>query len=434
MSSVLFKGDALVEGTIAGSIFSQKYLIKKRIGGGAFGDVYLAEELLNGVPIRRIALKILKADFVENNKLNEQFNDCTFPAIILDRATDEDSKKHFVQIYNWGIADEGGSKKAFIAMEYVAGSESLQKVIERSVKASYHIEADIVENYMIQLFTGLATAHQNNVIHSDLKPDNLLITNNTLKIVDFGLAQELSNRNAITSGNVGTILYMAPECLIGYQKCASDVYSTGLLLYELWTNYHPFEYLRLQTGSRSKDNSIIHYEARKRWRYIKGKDVDKEISASEKLDYILSKCLVFDIKDRYPSAVEVLEDINNFKPKLEKDYQEALELYNSGLWSECVNLFIKSNSKHLKKDNIKLDILFKLGLSLENMARTQEALAYFLETYELDEEMLILARDIEKRNNLLNEIVNCYERLGQNSMARIYRKKIGTSSGQGRRF
>ncbi len=247
----------------------------------------MAEELLNGNVLRRVAIKILKVEKMDNEKLKEQFNDCTFPALILDRTVDFNLKKHFVQIYSWGYTEIDYKEKAYIVMEFVPDAEDLRATIKRQQKTGYYPDPGFVENIMFQLFTGLSLAHEHNVIHRDLKPENLLLSHDILRIVDFGLSIELARKSGFMGSMAGTIMYMAPESFMGYYHFTSDVYGAGLVIYELWTNSHPFDYIRNQIGPKSEDNRTINYEARQRGRYIKGKEVHSQVQDSEKLDLIL---------------------------------------------------------------------------------------------------------------------------------------------------
>ena len=415
-----------------GKIVDGKYEIKKRLGGGAFGDVYLANELLNGSMVRRVALKILKTDSMDEQKLREQFNDCTFPALILDRSVDFESKKHFVQIFSWGFTEIDYREKAYISMELVADSESLRDVLERQKKSDFLPDAKAVEDFARQLLKGLALAHGFNVIHRDLKPENLMISHDVVRIVDFGLGMELAGKAGFLGGHAGTIEYMAPENFIGYYNLASDVYAAGLIIYELWTNYHPFMYLTNQMGGRSQDNITMLYEARKRWKYRRGEDINPQVGASDKLNHIISNCLALNVADRYQSAGEVLEDLENYKSASDRDCDAGLIEFQRGDWAAASNLLAASNSHYDKRDEKKLILLEKLGFALKNSGKPTEALIYLLEAYMLDEERLLLTRELDRRGKLLEAVSECYESLGQVNMGRIYRRKIGTYSGQGK--
>jgi len=392
----------------------------------------LAEELLNGNVLRRVAIKILKVEKMDNEKLKEQFNDCTFPALILDRTVDFNLKKHFVQIYSWGYTEIDYKEKAYIVMEFVPDAEDLRATIKRQQKTGYYPDPGFVENIMFQLFTGLSLAHEHNVIHRDLKPENLLLSHDILRIVDFGLSIELARKSGFMGSMAGTIMYMAPESFMGYYHFTSDVYGAGLVIYELWTNSHPFDYIRNQIGPKSEDNRTINYEARQRWRYIKGKEVHSQVQDSEKLDLILEKCLSFEMVDRYHSASEVLHDLESYLPQTDREYRKGTEEYQQGNWSEAVSWLIKADASYEKKDETKFNILEMLGYAYKKMSKQEKAAEYLLAAYNLDEEKLFLTKELDRRNRLLSTLAECYEDIGQKNTARLYRKKVGTFSGQGR--
>lgn len=392
----------------------------------------MAEELLNGNVLRRVAIKILKVEKMDNEKLKEQFNDCTFPALILDRTVDFNLKKHFVQIYSWGYTEIDYKEKAYIVMEFVPDAEDLRATIKRQQKTGYYPDPGFVENIMFQLFTGLSLAHEHNVIHRDLKPENLLLSHDILRIVDFGLSIELARKSGFMGSMAGTIMYMAPESFMGYYHFTSDVYGAGLVIYELWTNSHPFDYIRNQIGPKSEDNRTINYEARQRWRYIKGKEVHSQVQDSEKLDLILEKCLSFEMVDRYHSASEVLHDLESYLPQTDREYRKGTEEYQQGNWSEAVSWLIKADASYEKKDETKFNILEMLGYAYKKMSKQEKAAEYLLAAYNLDEEKLFLTKELDRRNRLLSTLAECYEDIGQKNTARLYRKKVGTFSGQGR--
>ncbi len=421
-----------INSNLTGRLIDEKYELKKMIGGGQFGHVYLADELLNGKVLRRVALKLLKSEEIDGEKLREQFNDCTFPALILDQTIDINMKKHFVQIYNWGFTEVDCQDRAYIAMEFVPDAEDLRATITRQQKTDYYPDPAFVENIMKQLFTGLSLAHGKNVIHRDLKPENLLLSHDVLRIVDFGLSIELARKSGFVGNMAGTYMYMAPENFMGYYHFSSDVYSAGLVIYELWTNRHPFEYIKNQIGPRSEDNRIISYEARKGWRYVKGKKAHSSVRDSEKIDLILEKCLKFNLEERYSSADEVLGDVTAYLPQGVKEYHKGLEEFNRKIWSKAVSWLSKANDSYDEKDEIKFNILETLGYALVNMGKEEKALQYLLAAYHIDEEKLILTKDIERRSKLLLSLSQCYSDLGQANAARIYKKKVDTHSGQGR--
>ncbi|NLO41359.1 MAG: serine/threonine protein kinase [Ruminiclostridium sp.] len=415
---------------MVGRKIDDRYSIVKRLGGGAFGDVYLANEMLNEAVVRRVALKILKSETMDQEKLKEQFNDCTFPAFILDRAVDYNAKKHFVQIYNWGFTHIDSAEKAYIAMELVADSESLQKIIDRNKNSCYYPEASYVEEIMLQLFKGLALAHEFQVVHSDVKPDNLLLSHEVVRIVDFGMAMGLISKAGFLGAHGGTILYMAPETFLQHLTLASDVYSAGLVIYELWTNFHPFEYIYQQTDNTA-EIKMKNYTARKQWKYIRGKNVHPDVKGSDKLDYILSRCLSFNPQERYKSAAEVVKDIEGYIPAEKPDYAEGLDAFAREDWPETIKYLNLANLQYAGKDVKKLDILEKLGLSYYRTGNYEEAIPCLLEAYLLDEGKILLTRETERRGNILTRLSECYSRIGQMGMSRIYKKKIGTYSGQG---
>jgi len=199
------------------------YRIESEVGRGGMGVVYRALDLRLERPV---ALKFLSPQFVSHPQARARF-------LTEARAASALNHSNICTIYE--ISEYHGHE--FIAMEYVEG-ETLSKVI-----VSQKLPVPEVLDYSLQMTEGLEAAHKKGVIHRDIKPDNILITSEgRVKIMDFGLAKVRHAAKITTSGTaLGTAAYMSPEQVRGEPTDArSDLFSLGMILYEMLTGRHPF--------------------------------------------------------------------------------------------------------------------------------------------------------------------------------------------------
>lgn len=201
-----------------------RYALERELGRGGMGVIYLARDTALDRPV---ALKFLGALVDGNEEFKRRFEREA-------KAAAKVNHPNIVSIYDIGT-QEG---KAYIAMEYIEGGD-LSKYLRHKGRLSPREAANI----MIQVCSALDAVHKTGIVHRDLKPENIVITRGALvKVMDFGLA--LVPENRLTAKNVvmGTPLYMSPEQVRGEEIDArSDIYSLGIVLYELLTGVPPFE-------------------------------------------------------------------------------------------------------------------------------------------------------------------------------------------------
>jgi Serine/threonine protein kinase len=207
-------------------ILAGRYELLEKIGDGGMAVVYKARDrLLN----RFVAIKILKPEFVKDLKFIENFRRESQSAASL-------SHSNIVNIYD--VGREGNIH--YIVMELIEG-QALSDIIKNEGPMEYHTAVEIVR----QIALALSFAHKNHIIHRDVKPHNILITpEGTAKITDFGIAKAVNSGTIV--GNTGTIMgsvhYFSPEqARGGYVDEKSDIYSLGIVLYELVTGRVPFD-------------------------------------------------------------------------------------------------------------------------------------------------------------------------------------------------
>jgi serine/threonine-protein kinase len=208
----------------AGNLFGGRYRLLTKIATGGMGEVWSAQD---EVILRKVAIKILKAEYLSNPGFVERFRT---------------EAKHAAMINHEGIAnvfdygeDEGA---AYLVMELVPG-EALSSILEREKTISEQRVLEII----VQTARALSAAHREGLVHRDIKPGNLLITpEGHVKITDFGIARVTNQVPLTQTGQVmGTVQYLAPEQATGKPAtAASDIYSLGIVAYEALAGKRPF--------------------------------------------------------------------------------------------------------------------------------------------------------------------------------------------------
>ncbi len=206
------------------TIIDGRYRVISRLGSGGMADVYLAQDQLLG---REVAVKVLHHHFAEDHEFVERFRREASSAAAL-------SHPNIVGIFDRG--EWNGTY--YIAMEYVAG-RSLKSIVREQGALDPASAIDIV----IQILRAARFAHRRGVIHRDLKPHNVIIDEEgRARVTDFGIARAGASDMTLTGSIMGTAQYLSPEQAQGYTVSgASDLYSVGVILYELLTGVVPFE-------------------------------------------------------------------------------------------------------------------------------------------------------------------------------------------------
>ena len=208
-----------------GELIDNRYKIIKSIGEGGMANVYLAWDTILE---REVAVKILRGDLADDEKFVRRFQ---------REANSASSLRHpnIVEVYD--VGEDNG--RYFIIMEYVNG-KTLKSLIKRRGPLNLTEAIDI----MLQLASGIACAHDSYIIHRDIKPQNVMILEDgRVKITDFGIAMAL-NSNELTQTNsvMGSVHYLPPEQASGSgSTIKSDIYSLGILMFELLTGKVPFK-------------------------------------------------------------------------------------------------------------------------------------------------------------------------------------------------
>jgi tetratricopeptide (TPR) repeat protein/predicted Ser/Thr protein kinase len=264
-----------------GSIFANRYQIIKTLGEGGMGAVYKARDIELE---REVALKVIRPELSSNPEILQRFKQ---ELILARQVTD----RNIIRIFDLGEA--GGIK--FITMEYIDGDD-LRRILRQRKK----LESVEAVGIMEQVAAGLAAAHREGIIHRDLKPGNIMRDiNGRVVVMDFGLARTIAGDGMTQTGAMlGTMEYMSPEQAQGKElKASSDVFTAGLILYELVAGVMPFQ----------AESAIASLLMRTQQRAVPLSDVDKNIPGT--LSNIVAKCLEKDPANRYQSAVELDADL-----------------------------------------------------------------------------------------------------------------------------
>ena len=295
-----------IEDEISEEQIISQYKILKKLGEGGMGVVFRALDLSLE---REVALKFLPRRYNTNPAMKERFKREARAAAALDHP-------NICGVFEVGETDEG---RLFIAMPFYKGKTLKEKIFDKSITVS-----DAVE-YAMQTAEGLAHAHLAGIIHRDIKPENIMITDGgQLKILDFGVAK-IADADVTQKGTLlGTISYMSPEQAAGETVDArSDLWSLGLVLYEMLTGRQPFNHEEISTMI----STILLREP------VPVSEIAENVPPE--LEKIISKALRKIKDERYPNAEELAADLQKVKhfisgrivsPKINFNYEKFAPL------------------------------------------------------------------------------------------------------------
>src|SRR5829696_2293192 len=265
-----------------GKIIDGRYVLGESLGSGGMGEVYLAHD---GVLERNVALKVLRSQYAGDEEFAERFRREARSAASL-------SHPNIVQVYDRGEAEDGTS---YIAMEYVPGG-TLKVQIGR--QAPFGDRETVAVG--AQIADALRAAHERGVIHRDIKPQNVLVTaSGNLKVTDFGIARAAASSTMTRTGHIlGTAHYISPEQAMGEPVGpASDLYSLGVVLYEMLTGELPFD------ADTPLGIAMKHVNGHPR----QPKELNPTVP--DGINAITLRLLAKNPEDRYASDSELIEDL-----------------------------------------------------------------------------------------------------------------------------
>ena len=291
------------EHRLLGQTLAGKYTLVEVQAGGAFGAVFRAEQHFCGQFVRPVAVKVSRQTGLNTESAPHLFGDAIMLARIL-AAGDHDGRRHLVQIFDMGLLPEH-EDRAYIVMEYVEGAPLLAHM-----RAAGRVGVAIGLRSVKQICRAMALVHGQGAVHRDLKSDNILVDRRgVVRVVDFGLASYADRRLGFAPGAMGTFTYMAPETALGRSTPASDVYSLGLLMYELFTGGGPHLAAPWSTDDQ-KDHRDEHYQLKKSLRFPPPSESHNEIRNDYRwLDGLILRCLETDPARRFTDAGKLLAAI-----------------------------------------------------------------------------------------------------------------------------
>lgn len=283
-----------------GMLIGERYEILEKIGTGGMSDVYKAKcHKLN----RFVAVKVLKQEFSENTNFVSKFR-------IEAQAAAGLMHPNIVNVYD--VGEENGIY--YIVMELVEGI-TLKKYIEKKARLSVKESVTIA----IQVSMGIEAAHNNHIIHRDIKPQNIIISRDgKVKVTDFGIAKAATS-NTITSNVMGSVHYTSPEqARGGYSDEKSDIYSLGITLFEMLTGRVPFN------GETTVAIAIKHIQEE----IPSPRDYVAEIPVS--VEQIVFKCTQKSPDRRYQSVPELVDDLKKSLMNPDEDFVKVIDMNEGG--------------------------------------------------------------------------------------------------------
>ena len=311
-------------------ILGNRYKLQDLIGVGGMAKVYKATDRLLQ---RDVAIKILKDQYAEDEEFVKKFSNEALSAARLTHV-------NIVSVYDIGEDLIEGKKVHYIVMEYVDG-ETLKDKIDRDKVLSNH---DIVD-YSIQIAQALNQAHLSNIIHRDIKPQNILMDKyGLLKVTDFGIARVSTNATiTYTSSILGTVHYISPEQAKGkFVDEKSDLYSLGVVMYEMATGKVPFD------ADNSVGIAVMHIQDEPE------DPIKLNKNLSPRLNDIIMKLLQKDPQERFKNAKELiraLEDDSYDIGYIRKDDTAKIQKVEDDISQTTFIPVVEKKKKNKKKKN-----------------------------------------------------------------------------------
>lgn len=307
---------------LIGRMLANRYEILEKIGVGGMATVYKAKcHVLN----RFVAVKVLKEEFITDIEFIRRFKSEAQTAASL-------THPNIVSIYD--VGNEGDVY--YIVMELIQG-KTLKEIIVEDGKLSWKWSVNIA----IQIASALETAHKNNLIHRDIKPHNIIITEDGMaKVTDFGIAKAVSNSTITAFGTtIGSVHYFSPEhAKGGVTDAKSDIYSLGIVMYEMLTGRVPFD----------ADTPVSVALMQVQEDPIEPRKLNPQIPIS--VNNIILKAMQKDPADRYQSATEMLIDLSTALKRPDDDFVKINKKFDT-LQTQKLSTLYDIDNKAIKDDD-----------------------------------------------------------------------------------
>ena len=277
---------------LIGKTIANRYEILEKTGVGGMATVYVARDIMLN---RKVAVKVLKEEFTTDEEFVRRFNTEAQAAASL-------SHSNIVSIYDVG----NENNIYYIVMELIRG-KTLKQIITEEGALTWKWAVNIA----IQIASALEVAHKNGIVHRDIKPHNIIITEDGVaKVTDFGIAKAVSNSTITAFGTtIGSVHYFSPEqAKGGYTDAKSDIYSLGIVLYEMLTAKVPFD------ADTSVSVALKHMQENP----IPPKELNSQIPSA--VNSIILKAMQKDPLSRYQTATAMIHDLNRALKEPEGDF------------------------------------------------------------------------------------------------------------------
>ena len=275
--------ESKVTGNMTGRTLSNRYLVGERVGIGGMAEVYQGQDRVLGCTV---AIKIMLPQYAEDENFRTRFRQEAAAAANLQ-------SPYIVNVYDWGQDTD----TSFIVMEFVRGSD-LKTAIQQRGAINQRKVAEIGS----QVCQALAVAHGLDIIHRDIKPQNIMVQpDGNVKVMDFGIARAKNSVMAKTSAVLGTAHYISPEQAQGKElTSASDIYSLGIVLYEAATGKLPFD------GPDAVSVALKQVQDQA----VPPREINPAIDPA--LESIIMKAIAKDPRDRFATARDMRSALNDF--------------------------------------------------------------------------------------------------------------------------
>ena len=316
---------------LEGKLLGNRYEIIEKIGNGGMATVYkAADKILK----RNVAVKILRDEFTTDEEFIKRFEVEAQSAARL-------THPNIVSIYDVGVEDN----LHYIVMELIQGKTLKEIILEEKGPLPWKWSVNVT----IQIASALETAHRNNIIHRDIKPHNIIITEDGIaKVTDFGIAKAVSNSTITAFGTtIGSVHYFSPEhARGGFTDAKSDLYSLGVVLYEMVTGRVPFD------ADTPVSVALKHMQEKPE------EPIEVNPNVPVAVNKIIMKALQKDTTLRYQTATEMLDDLRKSLKNPDGDFVDDSE-YDPTAKTQVLHTEMYNNSRGSNEDKGKKDGKFK---------------------------------------------------------------------------